>query len=192
MSIWPGGCGAAVLAGTATFGGVWGISVGVRPSPTFAEFAAVHQKAWLRSAYLLTGDRVTAQDLAQETAVRVLAGWRKVVRADDPVAYSRRIMLHLYLGGHRRRWHGEVATAELPEVAGPDAYRQLDDRDVVRRALQELPARQRAAVVLRRVEDLSETETAQVLGCSVGTVKSLTSRGTATLRRVLSAQEITT
>ncbi len=161
------------------------------PPPTFAEFAAVHQRDWLRSAFLLTGSHVAAQDLAQETAVRILTGWRKVVRADDPVAYARQIMLHLYLGGRRRRWTGEVATADLPEVVGSDVYRQLDDRDLVHRALQELPARQRAAVVLRRVEDLSEAETAQVLGCSVGTVKSLTSRGTATLRRLLSPQEIT-
>ncbi len=82
----------------------------------------------------------------------------------------------------RRRWTGERPTAELPEHAGPHEYEPVDDRDRLRRALAELPARQRAMVVLRFYEDLSEAETAEALGVSVGTVKSTTSRALARLR----------
>ncbi len=152
-------------------------------------FLTGQQGAWLRAAYLLTGDRSSAQDLAQETAVRVLLAWSKVERSAEPAAYARKVLLNVFLAGRRRRWSAEVATGALPEHPAADPYAAADDREVLQRALQALPARQRAAVVLRRLEDLSEQETARVLDCSVGTVKSLTSRGTAALRAQLEGQE---
>lgn len=151
----------------------------------FAEFAAARQTHLLRSAYLLTGDRDSAQDLAQETLVRLLTAWPRVSAADDPFAYSRRTMLNLYLRSRRRRWHGERPQPVLPELPAPDEHARADQRDVLRRALATLPARQRAAVVLRQFEDLSEADTAAVMRCSTGTVKSLTSRGLASLRAQL-------
>lgn len=151
----------------------------------FAEFAAARQSHLLRAAYLLTGDRDAAQDLAQETLVRLLMAWPRVRAADDPFAYSRRTMLNLYLRSRRRRWHGERPQEILPERPAPDDHARADQRDLLNRALATLPPRQRAAVVLRQFEDLSEAETAQVMRCSTGTVKSLTSRGLSALRRHL-------
>jgi RNA polymerase sigma-70 factor (sigma-E family) len=159
--------------------------------PAFVAFVTAQQASWLRAAFLLTGDRTTAQDLAQETAVRVLLSWRKVEAADDPVAYARRTMLNLFLRGRQRRWHGEVPHEVLPETSVPSAYAAVDDRDQLRRALSALPPRQRAAVVLRQVERLTEAEVAVVLGCSIGNVKSLTSRGLAALRAALTSERET-
>ena len=160
--------------------------------PDFVAFATAQQAAWLRAAFLLTGDRTAAQDVVQETAVRLLVSWRRVSAADDPVAYARRTLLHVYLRGRQRRWHGEVPSARLPELPTAPAYDAVDDRDLLRRALAALPPRQRAAVVLRQVEQLSEAETAAVLRCSVGNVKSLTSRGLAALRVHLADDRETT
>jgi len=144
----------------------------------------------LQAAYLLTGSQPAAEDLAQETVVRVLVAWSKVARADDRDASVVRIMLHQFLRGRRRRWTGEVPTERLPERSGTSAYDAVEDRDVVLRALRTLPPRQRAAVVLRHYEHLSEAETAHVLRCSVGTVKSQTSRGLATLRVLLTEESL--
>jgi RNA polymerase sigma-70 factor (sigma-E family) len=154
---------------------------------TCEEFIAGQQRALLRAAYLLTGSSASAQDLVQETLVRVLLHWRRVERADAPEAYVRRIMLHLFLGGQRRAWTGEVPQAELPDTATPSAYDKVDERDQLRRALLQMPARQRAAVVLRHYEDLSEADTAALMRCSVGNVKALTSRGLAVLRAAMTA-----
>lgn len=146
-------------------------------------FAAAHHAQLVRSAYLLVGESHAAQDLAQDTLVQVLQKWRKVESADHPAAYARRVMLNLFLTGQRRRWHGETPSAELPDrPRADDPNAAADERDVLRRALRALPPRQRAAVVLRHYEQLSEAQTAHLLGCSAGTVKSLTSRGLAALR----------
>lgn len=161
-----------------------------RLPPDFTDFASGQQQRLLRAAFLLTGDRGAAQDLAQETLIKVLSSWGRFVSAGDPLAYSRRIMLNEYLQSRRRRWHGESPRHVLPDVTGPDEHARVDQRDLLRRALATLPPRQRAAVVLRQFEDLSEAQTADVLGCSTGTVKSLTSRGLAALRTQLdTAQE---
>jgi RNA polymerase sigma-70 factor (sigma-E family) len=139
----------------------------------------------LRSAFLLCGSQTDAEDLAQDALVRVVQRWGRVSRSDDPVAYSNRILLNTFLSGRRRRWHGEVAHAappERPDDAVGGGYGAVDDRDVLRRALMGLPPRQRAAVVLRHYQQMSEADAAALMGCSVGTVKSLTSRGIAALR----------
>jgi RNA polymerase sigma-70 factor (sigma-E family) len=154
---------------------------------TCEDFVTGQQPALLRAAYLLTGSSPAAQDLVQETLVRVLVQWRRVERADAPEAYARRIMLNVFLGGRRRAWVGELPHGELPETATASAYDGVDARDALRRALLAMPARQRAAVVLRHYEDRTEAETAALMGCSVGNVKALTSRGLVALRAALLA-----
>jgi RNA polymerase sigma-70 factor (sigma-E family) len=156
------------------------------------QFVSGQHAALSRAAFLLTGDAVAAQDLVQEALVRVLVQWRKVQRADVPEAYARRILLTTFLGGRRRAWHREQPQADPPDRAGTSPYEAVDDLDGLRRALLALPPRQRAAVVLRHYEDLSEAQTAELLGCSVGNVKALTSRGLAALRLAMGAPEGTT
>jgi RNA polymerase sigma-70 factor (sigma-E family) len=154
------------------------------------QFLTVEHPSLLRAAFLLTGDRTSAQDLAQEAAVRVVMQWRKVEKADSPQAYARKIMLNVFLGGRRRAWNAEEPHSEPPaQATGSAPYESVDQRDALRRALVALPPRQRAAVVLRHWEDRSEAETATLLGCSVGNVKSLTSRGLAQLRATVTGGE---
>lgn len=148
-------------------------------------FAAAEHARLVRAAFLLTGDAHAAQDLAHDALVRVLQKWSKVEAADDPAAYARRIMLNLFLTARRRSWRGEIPQAAVPDApASGDEHAVADDRDQLRRALAALPPRQRAAVVLRHYEQLTEAQTAVLLGCSVGNVKSLSSRGLAALRTV--------
>lgn len=141
--------------------------------------------ALTRAAYLLTGDQVAAQDLAQDVALRVLAAWPRVASADSPSAYARRVLINTFLRGQRRFWRREVPHAVLPDVSESSSTGDADTREVLRRALMSLPARQRSAVVLRHLEDRSEAETAALLGVTTGTVKTLTSRGLARLRAQL-------
>lgn len=145
-------------------------------------FVTAQYAVMLRAAYLLTGDRVSAQDLVQDVMVLVVDRWPRVSRADDPVAYSRRMLMNVFLAGRARRWRGEVPYGPVPDRPVHAEYGRVDSRDELRRGLLALPKRQRAAVVLRYYEQLGEAETAAVLGCSVGNVKSLTSRGLAALR----------
>lgn len=150
-----------------------------------------HEHAGLtRAAFLLSGDENTAQDLAQEVALRVLAAWPKVAAADSPSAYTRRMLINVYLRNQRRFWRREVAHAAPPDRAVPSGTSDVDSRQVLRAALMRLPARQRACVVLRHVEDQSEVQTAAALGVKVGTVKTLTSRGLASLRANLGNRAI--
>lgn len=153
-----------------------------------AGFLAQQQTRLLHAAYLLTGDRTRAQDPVQETVVRLLVSWRQVERATVPEAYARRVLLNTFLSGRRRHWRGEQPYADVPDGRSASPYAEVDDHDALRRALLGLPARQRAAVVLRHYLDLSEAGTAELLGCSVGTVKSLTSRGLAALRLAMTEE----
>lgn len=174
----------------ATFGGVQRVGVGVDDCE---QFVAGQHAALSRAAFLLTGERDAAQDLVQETLIRVLVQWRRVARADVPEAYARRILLNTFLGGRRRAWHREQPQALLPDRPGEAGdYAAVDELDTLRRALLSLPPRQRAAVVLRHYEDRSEAQTAELLGCSVGNVKALTSRGLVALRLALGSPEETT
>ena len=135
-----------------------------------------------RAAYLLTGDVVAAQDLAQEAALRVLSAWPRVAAAESPAAYARKILVNAFLRDRRRFWRREMPFAVPPDLAQASRTDDLDTREVLRRALQSLTPRQRAAVVLRFLEDRPEAETAALLGVTAGTVKTLTSRGLAGLR----------
>ncbi len=139
----------------------------------------------LRTAYLLTGDWATAEDLLQTALVKTWFQWSKVRDKDAAEAYVRQVMTRTFATWWRRKWRGEVATAELPERPGYDHYADVDQRHALRRALAELPPRQRAIVVLRFYEDLPEAEVASLLGCSVGTVKSTASRALVRLRGIV-------
>jgi RNA polymerase sigma-70 factor (sigma-E family) len=138
-----------------------------------------------RLAFLLTGDLDTAEDLLQSAYAKALPRWDRIRAYDEPDAYMWRVMANARTSAWRRLRGREVLTADPPEVAGADLAAAYAEAEELRRALLALPARQRAAVVLRHYCDLSEAETAALLGISVGTVKSHTSRGLARLRDLI-------
>jgi RNA polymerase sigma-70 factor (sigma-E family) len=148
----------------------------------FREFVAARQRALLRSAWLLTGDWHAAEDLVQSSLAKTWPRWQSIARRDQPELYVRRIMVNTHSTWWRRKWRSELPADALPETAGADEFATADTRAAVRTALAALPPRQRAAVVLRYFDDLTEVQTAAVLGCSVGAVKSQTSRALAKLR----------
>jgi RNA polymerase sigma-70 factor (sigma-E family) len=150
-----------------------------RRDAEFSEFAAVEQQRMHRRARLLTGDSDAAQDLVQSTLVKPYVAWPGV---DQPAAYAHRVLVRTFLDGRRRsRRERELLALPEPRRAEPEPDRAV----TVLGALAELPPRARAAVVLRYWEDLSVDQTALALGCSAGTVKSLSSRGLERLRELL-------
>lgn len=155
----------------------------------FREFVAARSGALLRTAYLLAGDWATAEDLLQTALTKTYLAWKRLGGIDAIEPYARRVMVNTSTSWWRRRWHGERPTEVLPERAGVDEIEQQLDRDALWRHLQALPARQRAVLVLRYYEDLSEAQTAALLDISVGTVKSQTSRALNTLRRRLGSEQ---
>jgi len=154
-----------------------------------AEFIAfVHRRGerHLRTAVLLTGDWHAAEDLVQSALIRLYQAWPRLDTTDDPDAYLRRIMLNTRRSWWRSQWRREVPVDGLPESVDPaDVSEQLVLSDAVRRALATLPARQRAALVLRYFEDLPEAEVARLMGCSTGSVKTHTHRGLRAMRTLL-------
>ena len=157
----------------------------------FETFAAAASDPLLRTGYLMTGDVREAEDLAQETFLRVARRWNRVRSMDHPAAYARRILISLVLDGAGRRSRRQ---AELgPQDAGIDAadesatraLREVDDLAEFRWALAQLSARQRAVLVLRYWSDLPVAEVADILGCSAGTVTSTASRAAARLAQAL-------
>ena len=148
----------------------------------FTAFVAARGRALLRTAYLLTGDHQAAEDLVQTALAKVYVVWPRVRAKEAVEAYVRRTMVTTHVSWWRRRWRGEVPTEHLPERPAPDPYASVGDAASLRAALDRLPRRQRAVVVLRYWEDLPEAEVADLLGCSVGTVKSQASRALAKLR----------
>ena len=140
------------------------------------------QASLLRTAYLLTGDRHTAEDLVQTAFAKLYLSWDKVQSRDSIDGYVRRILVNEHNSLWRRAWkRREHATDELPEGHHLDHYDGGARRELWE-LVQTLPRRARAVVVLRYYEELSEAETADALGISVGTVKSQTSRALAALR----------
>lgn len=137
----------------------------------------------LRAAYLLTGDRGAAEDLPQDVLERLFVAWPRV---QDPMAYAHRSLVHASTNRWRRRSRSrETPLSTTHDVPVPDLTAAGAERDRVVRALGQLPAGQRAVVVLRFLEDLSEAQTAAALGCSPGTVKSQCSRALHRLRDLL-------
>lgn len=156
----------------------------------FREFVAARSGALLRTAYLLVGDWGTAEDLLQTALTKTYLAWKRMGTIEAVEPYTRRVLVNTATSWWRRRWHGERPTEVLPDRSGPDEHQQAVERDVIWRHVRALPARQRAVLVLRYYEDLSEAQTAELLEISPGTVKSQTARALATLRRRLAAEGV--
>ncbi|WP_412541286.1 SigE family RNA polymerase sigma factor [Longispora sp. K20-0274] len=148
----------------------------------FRDFVAARSPALLRTAYLLVGDWHRAEDLLQTALTKTYLAWRRLGEIDSVEPYTRKVLVNTATSWWRRRWHGERPTDALPDVPGPDGADDLLARDALWQQVRVLPARQRAVLVLRYYEDQTEAETARLLGVSVGTVKSQTSRALGTLR----------
>ncbi len=151
---------------------------GTVTAPGFEAFVAARSAALLRTAYLLTRDHALAEDLLQTALTKAYLAWRRI--EGDPEPYVRRIVVNTYASWWRRKWNGERPTDELPETGVAD--QRLGESGDLWEALGRLPRRQRAVVVLRYFEDLTEAQTADLLGIAVGTVKSQTSKALASLR----------
>ena len=158
---------------------------------SFEDFVRARSGSLLRTALLLSGqNRAEAEDLLQLALERAYRHWPKVCRSDEPERYVRRILAN----ASADRWRRLARRPEQslpPAGCGPavcDHAAEIAERDYLLRALAALPPRQRAVLVLRYFDDLSEAETAQMLGCSVGSVKSHAARGLARLRDTADSQ----
>jgi RNA polymerase sigma-70 factor (sigma-E family) len=155
----------------------------------FLQWAVARRGALRRAAYLLTLDWHAADDLVQETLVKVCLAWRRSGPMDSVDAYARRVMVHAMVDARRRPWRREVSYESVPDrldAAGGDAT-GAPLQDQVVEALRGLPVAQRTVLVLRFWEDLSVEQTAELLGRPVGTVKSQASRGLDALRTLMTA-----
>lgn len=154
------------------------------PAGDFDEFVRAYTPTLLRTAYLLTGDQHHAEDLVQSALARAHRSWHRI--DDSPFGYVRRTMYHLQVATWRRRrireWLGTTTTEPLPE---PDVATAADIRITLQKALAQLTDKQRAVIVLRFYEDRSVEDTATVLRCSTGTVKSQTAKALAKLRQLM-------
>ena len=150
----------------------------------FRACVAVRREPLRRSVYLMCGDWYLADDVVQDAMTRLYAVWERVARRGDPEAYARRIVVNLLIDHSRRPARRELPSETIPESAGPGSAD--DRREILASALAEVPPRQRATLVLRFWEGLSVEETASIMNCSTGTVKSSTSKGLANLRTILS------
>jgi RNA polymerase sigma-70 factor (sigma-E family) len=152
----------------------------------FVEYVQARQQTLVRFAYLLTSDHHTAEDLVQTALAKTYLTWDRLRDRGAIDAYVRRIIVNENTSMWRRAWkRNERSTDLLPDAGHSDP--DSTSRDAMWRVVQTLPPKQRAAVVLRYYEDLSEADTAAVLGCSVGNVKSQTSRGIAAIRAAVTS-----
>jgi RNA polymerase sigma-70 factor (sigma-E family) len=149
----------------------------------FAQFVGARRRGLLRTAWLLTGDWALAEDLVQTALARSWPRWERIRLRDDPEFYVRRVMVNTWASWSRRRWRGERPSETVPDGQAPgDVAAEVAVHVAVRAALGSLTGRQRAVLVLRVFDDLSEAQVAQLLGCAVGTVKSTMARVVARLR----------
>lgn len=161
-----------------------------QPDPAFDAYVAARMSALLSYAHLLTGDPSAAEDVVQTALARTALAWRRVRDKDHPEAYVRRAIVTTQLNAWRaRRWR-EMPYADVPDHAAYDeSEARSDDRDAMWAALRTLPPRQRAVLVLRYYEGLSEAEIAETLGCAAGTVKSQAAKALARLRHQFAERE---
>lgn len=157
-----------------------GEAVVMEAAPTFEEYVATRGRALWRSAWLLTGDAHRAEDLVQTALMKCWRRWDQIAADGSVDGYVRRAVMTTYTDWRRRRWSGEVPTDVMPDDWTADA--DLAVRQDVLSALAQLPRGQRAVIVLRFYDDLTEVQTADALGVSVGTVKSQTARALKALR----------
>jgi len=157
----------------------------------FAEYMSARQPSLLRTAYLLTGDRHAAEDLVQSALAKLYLSWDKVQRRELLDGYVRRIMVNENNSLWRRAWkRKEVATPLVPDAEAPADRHDHGEKSALWEFVQTLPRKQRTVIVLRYYEDLSEAETAQILGISTGTVKSQASRALASMRARVHEQPV--
>jgi RNA polymerase sigma-70 factor (sigma-E family) len=149
---------------------------------TFEEFADTRLAAVLRFAGVLTGDRALAEDVVQEVLIRAHARWRKIGRLDHPESYIRRMIVNEFISSKRRTWRFVPTGTELAVEPVADHASRHAERDALLAELGKLPRRQRAVLVLRYYEGLSDQEIATLLGCAPGTVRGYASRALAALR----------
>jgi RNA polymerase sigma-70 factor (sigma-E family) len=182
IAVFSPGRAAGPLQGT--FRRSWAVN---RVMTDFDEFVAMHVDDLLRTAYLIVWEEAEAEDLVQECLLKVARRWPRIRRMEQPRAYARRILVNLAVDGARgrarRRSERDVGASASPIALDP--LSALDTRAELLQVLGQLPARQRAVLVLRYFNDLTEAQVADVLGCSPGTVKSSASRGLARLREAL-------
>jgi RNA polymerase sigma-70 factor (sigma-E family) len=151
----------------------------------FDRFVADNANGLVRTAYLMVGDLHEAEDLVQETLFKVASKWPRVSSMENPVAYTRRILVNLALHGSSKRSRNRAELKATPPAETASNTAHLDIDDELFDALAALPPRQRAALVLRYFLDLPEAEVAAAMRCSLGTVKSSTSRGLKRLEETL-------
>jgi RNA polymerase sigma-70 factor (sigma-E family) len=157
---------------------------------TFAEYVSARSGALHRAAYLILGDVGLAQDLVQEALIRTYVAWPRLREPAHAEAYTRRAITTIAIDWSRRRRSGERPSDRPPETVTADHADGIDEQAWLWQCLLRLPVRQRVAIVLRYYEDLTEAQTAEVMGCAVGTVKSTVSAGMATLRALVDASLI--
>jgi RNA polymerase sigma-70 factor (sigma-E family) len=149
----------------------------------FAEFVTANSKSLFRTAFLLTSNAHGAEELVQDTLALLYPKWDRAAQADAPLAYVRRALVNRFVSGQRRPAARDVAMWELPDRPDPaELVGVVTDRMVLWQLLSTLPQRQRAALVMRYFHDLPDDEIAAALGCRTATVRSLISRGVATMR----------
>ncbi len=156
--------------------------MGITDRIAFGDYVRSRGGALLRAAQALTGNRADAEDLVQSTLVKTYQSWDSIADQAALDTYVRRVMVNTHISGWRRRRVDEYPTDELPDEPAADHTGDTDLHEVVQRALDRLPSRMRAAVMLRYYDDMSEPEVAAALGVSVGTVKSTVARAVAKLR----------
>jgi RNA polymerase sigma-70 factor (sigma-E family) len=152
----------------------------------FIAFVRTHSRSLFRTAFLLTGAKVAAEDLLQDTLARLYPQWGRVQQADSPIAYVRRSLNNTFVSSLRRQRAHVVTVWELPEGwlgnRAADLADTVADRELIWRLIGSLPARQRAAVVMRHFHGMSDGEIADCLDCRPATVRSLLSRAMASMR----------
>ena len=153
-----------------------------RVDAEFREFVSSRGRALLRSAYLLTGNLADAEDLVQSALAKTYQAWDRIEDRKALDGYVRRAMVNTHISWWRRRRVDEYPTDVIPDQPAADTSGNSELHDTLQRAIDRLPQRMRAAVVLRFFEDMTEAEVADVLGVSQGTVKSTVSRAVAKLR----------
>lgn len=155
----------------------------------FGQFAAARGGSLCRTAYLLTGDWQAGEDLVQEALTRTYLRRRRLRGEAALEPYARKVMVSLFLTSRRRRWHRELPHADLPEQAFNGSLEVIENRHGLWPALMELSPQQRAVLVLRYFEDLTEADIAVVLGCTPGAVKTHAARGLDRLRKTITVTE---
>jgi RNA polymerase sigma-70 factor (sigma-E family) len=150
--------------------------------PALRDYVRARSRALLRMAYLLTGNRADAEDLVQSALAKTYLAWNRIEDRAALDGYVRRAMVNTHISWWRRRRVEEYPTDEIPDRAVAEHSVSSDMQETLRQAVDRLPQRMRAAVTLRFYEDMTEPEIAEVLGVSLGTVKSTVSRAVAKLR----------